>query len=125
MRLSTGTRLLSCVGVALVSIAAASPSPGATQVGPLLSTSWHEEAPYNDDCPLGDGGVCLVGSPAVAAAQILRYHSWPAAGYDGHWFPNTGAPAEDFRLEAGEGYLYRNREPQPLAWEETRPYTLP
>ncbi|MFQ6008680.1 MAG: C10 family peptidase, partial [Candidatus Zixiibacteriota bacterium] len=51
------------------------------QVGPLLTTSWHQGPPYNNYCPWGDGGRCVVGCVATAAAQIMAYHQWPEAGY--------------------------------------------
>ncbi len=51
-----------------------------TQAGPLLSTSWHQGSPYNDSCPMGDGGRCVVGCVATAAAQILKYWNWPRCG---------------------------------------------
>lgn len=31
------------------------------EAGPLLTTSWHQGAPYNNLCPMGDGGRCVVG----------------------------------------------------------------
>jgi len=49
-----------------------------TQVGELLDTDWHQGDPYDDYCPMGDGGRCLVGCVATATAQILRYHASPA-----------------------------------------------
>ncbi len=54
------------------------------EVGPLLTTSWHQGSPYNDDCPLGDGGRCVTGCVATAAAQIMAYHQWPPAGNGSH-----------------------------------------
>ncbi len=53
------------------------------QVGPLLSTAWHQTSPYNMYCPMGDGGQCVVWCVATALAQILWYHQWPPAGF-GH-----------------------------------------
>jgi hypothetical protein len=50
------------------------------QAGPLLTTSWHQGPPYNDSCPPGDGGRCVVGCVATAAAQIMRYWRWPTHG---------------------------------------------
>jgi len=41
------------------------------------------------------------------------------------WFPNTGAPAESFELDAGEGFFYRNRSLSTLPWDEDKPYSLP
>jgi hypothetical protein len=51
-----------------------------TEVGPLLTTAWHQSAPYNNYAPAGDGGVCVVGCVATAAAQVMRYHMWPCRG---------------------------------------------
>jgi hypothetical protein len=45
-----------------------------------LRTKWSQDAPFNDDCPLGDGGTCVTGCVATAAAQIMRYWTWPPAG---------------------------------------------
>ncbi len=49
-------------------------------VGPLLTTAWHQEVPYNDLCPMGDGGRCVVGCVATAAAQIMKFWNWPPIG---------------------------------------------
>jgi len=51
-----------------------------TEVGPLLTSWWHQGAPYNDYCPEGDGGTCVVGCVATAAAQVMRYWNWPPLG---------------------------------------------
>ncbi len=48
--------------------------------GPLLSSNWHQEAPYNDFCPWGDGGRCVVGCVATAMAQIMKYWNYPPNG---------------------------------------------
>jgi len=50
------------------------------QVGPLLTTSWHQGAPYNNKCPMGDGGRTVVGCVATAASQIMAFHKWPLEG---------------------------------------------
>lgn len=52
-------------------------------VGPLLTTAWHQGGPYNNYCPMGDGGRTVVGCVATAAAQIQWYHAWPPAGFGG------------------------------------------
>ncbi len=59
-------------------------------VGPLLTTAWHQEAPYNNSCPMGDGGRSLVGCVATATAQIMRYHHWPPVGTGDHSYPWDG-----------------------------------
>jgi hypothetical protein len=65
----------------------------------LLSTAWHQHAPYNDQCPFpahwdpNDGwvtyecdntsnGRTVVGCVATAAAQIMRYWRWPPYGHE-------------------------------------------
>ncbi len=56
------------------------------EVGPLLTTSWDQSDPYDNFCPLGDGGRCAVGCVATAAAQIMRYHAWPHYGVGSHTY---------------------------------------
>ncbi len=51
-----------------------------TQVGPLLTSSWHQGAPYNLYAPEGDGGQCVVGCVATAIAQVTAFWSWPPIG---------------------------------------------
>lgn len=55
-----------------------------SQVGPLLSTEWDQRSPYNNLCPIGDGGRTLVGCVPLATAQILRYWNWPTTGTGSH-----------------------------------------
>ncbi|MBD3367515.1 MAG: T9SS type A sorting domain-containing protein [Candidatus Eisenbacteria bacterium] len=54
------------------------------EAGPLLTTVWHQGSPYNNFCPMGDGGRTVVGCVATAAAQILRYHGAPETGFGTH-----------------------------------------
>ena len=53
-------------------------------VGPLLTTSWHQLTPYNNNCPMGDGGRTVVGCVATACSQILAYWRYPANGSGSH-----------------------------------------
>lgn len=78
-------------------------SNSVSQIGPLLSTSWHQGDPYNMFCPEGDnscGDCCpedgdpdfycppsdrtVVGCVATAAAQIMKYWNWPPYGIESH-----------------------------------------
>lgn len=45
-----------------------------------LRTCWHQNEPYNNLCPNGDGGRCVVGCVATAMSQIMKYWDWPPAG---------------------------------------------
>jgi hypothetical protein len=64
--------------------------------GVLLTSAWHQEPPYNDQCP--DMGCAwppcnanqnaLVGCVCTAGAQIMRYWSWPPSDPYGFDWPN-------------------------------------
>ena len=44
----------------------------------LLSTQWDQGAPYNQYCPMVEGGVAaMTGCVATAMAQVINYHRWP------------------------------------------------
>lgn len=60
--------------------------------GPLLTTNWHQQWPYNADCPMGDGGQCLAGCVAIGTAQVMNYHAWPENGFGQHtyWWNGDG-----------------------------------
>jgi len=49
-------------------------------IGPLLTTQWHQDDPYNSQCPTDDVNKCqtIVGCVATATAQILRYWKYPS-----------------------------------------------
>ena len=50
-------------------------------IGPLLSTTWDQDAPYNLNTPRWyDGQATLTGCVATAAAQIMKYWNYPATG---------------------------------------------
>jgi hypothetical protein len=53
------------------------PPEGSTPTGGWLLTNWHQNAPYNNFCPLdlAHGGRSVAGCPAVTIAQILNYHN--------------------------------------------------
>ncbi|MDP6669994.1 MAG: C10 family peptidase, partial [Candidatus Krumholzibacteria bacterium] len=59
-------------------------------VGPLLTSTWNQSYPYYLDCPPGDGGTCLVGCVATAAAQILNYWKYPEYGSGSHTYTWDG-----------------------------------
>ena len=60
-------------------------------VAPLLSTTWNQNTPYNNQCPLtgsggmdGYGGRCPTGCVATAVAQVMNFWQWPKHGYSLH-----------------------------------------
>ena len=87
------TQLITRLGALLLTLAAGASIRAADlppSVGPLLTTTWGQRAPYNYMCPLKSpapwGGYqpdqqhCRVGCVAVAMGQIMRFHSWPQSG---------------------------------------------
>ncbi|MCP4633409.1 MAG: hypothetical protein GY855_10830, partial [candidate division Zixibacteria bacterium] len=84
--------------------------------GPLLTTSWHQGAPYNNYCPMGDGGRTVVGCVATAAAQIMRYWEWPITGtgekvyiWDGDdSCDDEGTPGMNLSADFSDPYIYDN-----------------
>jgi hypothetical protein len=52
----------------------------------LLTSSWHQGDPYNQQCPAPPTGstctspLCAVGCGPLAASQIMRYWGWPPYG---------------------------------------------
>ncbi|MCP4706305.1 MAG: PKD domain-containing protein, partial [candidate division Zixibacteria bacterium] len=91
-------------------------------VGPLLSTAWHQGAPYNMYCPLGYGDrQCVVGCVATAAAQIIYYWQWPNEGtgsssfyWGGDNSCDTTTPGEILSVDYSDQYIY-NTDPENLA----------
>jgi len=90
--------------------------------GPLITTAWHQSAPFNNLCPMGDGSRCVVGCVATAAAQILWYHAWPPAGLSGRrylWYGDNscgGVGVQQFvSANFSDNYDWANTIPN---WEE-------
>lgn len=56
-----------------------------TNIEPLLTSIWNQNAPFNNLCPIGsEGKPCPTGCIATAIAQILYYHKWPNQGIGSH-----------------------------------------
>ena len=64
------------------------PIKRATPVGPLLTTRWDQDWPYNNLCPtyvIGNSVKrSVTGCVATAMAQIMKYHEWPLRGTGYH-----------------------------------------
>lgn len=74
-------------------------STAAAVVGPLIKTTWDQDAPYNNLCPgTGTWGKnstkAATGCVATAMAQVMKYWEWPIKGTGNHSYkplnPNTG-----------------------------------
>lgn len=94
---------------------------GAIIVGPLLTTTWSQETPYNYQCPEGT----VTGCYPTAIAQVMNYWKWPKESigklWDGFYFEGA-----DF---SGHVYDWDNMldnygqsKNQMGAWAEDTPY---
>jgi hypothetical protein len=50
------------------------------EIAPLITTKWHQTAPYNLLCPEDSDRRCVTGCVATAMAQIMNFHRWPESG---------------------------------------------
>ena len=66
-------------------LAAAQTSTARQSIQPLVTTKWHQVAPYNALCTTTSGERALAGCVAVALAQIVNYHQWPKATLNGDY----------------------------------------
>lgn len=52
---------------------------------PLLSTKWHQNSPFNQECPVIEGDTAVAGCVPIATGQIFAYHRYPES-YNGHTY---------------------------------------
>jgi|GEM_PF-1162265 len=84
------------------------------EVGPLLTSSWHQREPYNNYCPEDGGGRTVVGCAATAMSQILNFWQWPASGYGDHeyfWAADAcpeGGTAQYLSADFSDAYDWAN-----------------
>ena len=67
----------------------------AVVVGPLLSTTWDQDSPYNYLCP----GLTVTGCAATAMAQVMKYWNYPSHGVGTHSYTlaTYGVQSADFQ----------------------------
>ena len=71
-------------------------------VGPLLTTKWDQDIPYNNLCPIDSDddwvGHVPTGCVATAMAQIINYYEYPAHGFGTHryYHADYGLQQADF-----------------------------
>ena len=68
-----------------------------TEVAPMITTQWDQDAPYNDQCPVLKGKRTYTGCVATAMAQLMNYHEWPKQGTGSHSYTwNNQVLSADF-----------------------------
>lgn len=96
-----------------VILEAAAPVRGAT-LGPLLTTTWGQDDPYNLQTPDDScgSGHTLTGCVATAWAQLMRYWRWPIAGTGNPSYiwtdSNTDEHTLSVDLDAADPYDWDN-----------------
>ena len=74
-------------------------------VGPLCQTLWHQNFPYNSQCPEdpeGHGGHVYAGCVATAMAQVMKFWNWPAQGTGTHTYNPSGYAQQTANFGATE-----------------------
>lgn len=51
-----------------------------TEIAPMLTTRWNQDAPYNNDAPEVGGVKAPTGCVATSYAQVMNYFKYPAKG---------------------------------------------
>ena len=51
--------------------------PNRMPVEPITKTTWNQDAPYNNVCPLVGGQRSVTGCVATAMAQVMKVYNWP------------------------------------------------
>lgn len=78
--------------ILLAVLLAACASVGAlaqNEVSPLVSASWHQSSPFNDECPVINGTRAASGCGAIAVAQILNCYKEPMQGFGRATYENV------------------------------------
>lgn len=66
-----------------------------TDIAPLMTTRWGQDAPYNNLCPMESGSHCVTGCVATAMAQIVKAIGfYEGKGYKSHGYDETGRHIE-------------------------------
>jgi hypothetical protein len=65
-------------------------SRAAAAVGPLLKSTWNQDAPYWNFTPQIGGQHTYTGCSATAMAQIMYYWNYPSMGQGGHSYQWNG-----------------------------------
>ncbi|MBR1765664.1 MAG: thiol protease/hemagglutinin PrtT [Bacteroidales bacterium] len=75
----------------------------ATSVGPLMTTLWDQDEPYNNLCPTRYGTRTVTGCVATAMAQVMRFWSHPLRGTGSHSYSYSSSRFSSQTLSADFG----------------------
>ena len=83
-------------------------SQGDAVVGPLLKTTWDQNAPYYNLCPGTGSDKAYAGCVAIAMAQIMKYWEWPKQGTGSHSYQpadpssSTGGASKRYGVQSAD-----------------------
>ncbi|MBQ3630049.1 MAG: C10 family peptidase [Prevotella sp.] len=80
-------------------------APQAHDVGPLVTSRWAQDSPYNDLCPVADSWTkrrAQTGCVATAMAQVMNYHKYPAKGQGMGYYTMSGSSVKNKKRVSGE-----------------------
>ena len=66
-------------------------------VGPLCTSTWHQNFPYNSQCPEdpeGNGGHVYAGCVATAMGQVMKFWDYPEQGEGSYTYYPDGYPQQ-------------------------------
>ena len=99
-------------------------------ISPLLTSHWHQSAPYNNRCPqrADGGGRAVTGCVATAMSEVMYYYKHPARGTGSHTYSDVKGCKEtltadfsthtyewDYMLDSYAGVNYSARQAQAVA----------
>lgn len=81
-------------------------------VGPLITTEWGQNYPYNAQCPIYSGqNQAVTGCIATAMAQAMNYYGYPERGVGANTYVTTSyhiSLTKDFNLFAPQWGMLKN-----------------
>lgn len=74
---------------------------GDAVIGPLITTTWDQGAPFWNSCPGTNNNKAYTGCVATSMAQVMNYWEWPIQGKGSHSYkplnPNTGQASTRYK----------------------------
>ena len=81
---------------------------GNVVVGPLVKTTWDQDAPYWNLCPGTGTDKAYTGCVATAMAQVMKYWEWPKQGVGSHSYKPLDVTA-DYPYDDAGNPIYSKR----------------
>lgn len=73
-----------------------------TAIAPLLTTTWNQDAPFNNQTIIIGSEQAVTGCVATSMAQVMKYHQWPVTGTGSHsyiWHKYANLPSQELSCD--------------------------